>query len=75
VRKTSIQCSNPNCRARHIALLQTEAPPTAPLCVACETPLPSTAEGQFVYFAVSPSGSVSWMSCLVRPMSSAVARS
>jgi hypothetical protein len=59
VRKTSIQCQKPNCGARYVALLQNEAPPTAPLCIECNTPLPPTVEGEFVYFAVSPSISAS----------------
>jgi hypothetical protein len=59
VRKTSIQCQNPNCRARYVALLQNEAPPIAPLCIECDTPLPPTVAGEFVYFAVSPSTSES----------------
>ena len=57
MRKTLIQCQEPNCRARYVALLQNEAPPTAPLCIECDTPLPPTVAGEFVYFAVSPSTS------------------
>lgn len=55
VRKTLIQCQNPNCGTRHVALLQNEPPPAAPRCIKCDTPLPPTVEGEFVYFAVSPS--------------------
>ena len=55
--KTLIQCQNPNCGARYVALLQNEAPPTAPRCIECDTPLPPTVAGEFVYFAVSPSTS------------------
>jgi hypothetical protein len=61
VRKTLIQCQKPNCRAPYVALLQNEAPPTAPLCIECDTPLPPTVSGEFVYFAVSPSTSASRM--------------
>jgi hypothetical protein len=61
VRKTSIQCQNPNCGAPYVALLQNEAPPIAPLCIECHTPLPPTVAGEFVYFAVSPSTSASRM--------------
>ena len=59
MRKTLIQCQNPNCGTRHVALLQNEPPPTAPLCIECHTPLPPTVAGEFVYFAVSPSTSES----------------
>jgi hypothetical protein len=61
VRKTLIQCHKPNCGARHVALLQNEAPPTAPLCTECDTPLPPMVAGEFVYFAVSSSTSASRM--------------
>jgi hypothetical protein len=61
VRKTLIQCHTPNCGAHYVALLQNEAPPTAPRCIECGTPLPPTVEGEFVYFAVSPSTSASRM--------------
>ena len=59
MRKTSIQCPNPNCRAHYVALLQNEPPPTPPLCIECDTPLPPTVAGEFVYFAVSPATSAS----------------
>lgn len=59
MRKTSIQCQKPNCGTRHVALLQNEAPPVAPRCIACDTPLPPTVTGEFVYFAVAPSTSES----------------
>jgi hypothetical protein len=61
VRKALIQCHTPNCGAHYVALLQNEAPPTAPLCIECGTPLPPTVDGEFVYFAVSPSTSASRM--------------
>jgi hypothetical protein len=61
MRKTLIQCHNPNCGAPYVALLQNEAPPTAPRCIECDTPLPPTVEGEFVYFAVPPSTSASRM--------------
>ena len=59
LRKILIQCQKPNCRAHHVALLQNEPPPTGPLCIACNTPLPPTVDGEFVYFAVSASTSTS----------------
>ena len=59
MRKTLIQCQNPNCGTRHVALLQNEPPPAAPRCIECDTPLPPTVAGEFVYFAVSPSTSKS----------------
>jgi hypothetical protein len=61
VQKAFIQCHTPHCRAHYVALLQNEAPPTAPRCIKCNTPLPPKVEGEFVYFAVSPSTSVSRM--------------
>jgi len=75
VRKTLIQCQKPHCRAPHVALLQNEAPPTAPLCIECDTPLPPTVAGEFVYFAVSPSTSASRMMQAEPDLTAAMPRS
>jgi hypothetical protein len=39
---------------RYLALLRNETPPTAPLCVECDTPLPPIVDGRFVYFVLAP---------------------
>jgi hypothetical protein len=75
VSKTLIQCQKPNCRARYVALLQNEAPPTAPLCIECDTPLPPTVAGEYVYFAVSPSTSAWRMTQAAPDRTAAIPRS
>jgi hypothetical protein len=50
----TIQCKSPNCRARYTALLRNDAPPTAPICIECDMTLPTTIQGEFVYYILTP---------------------
>jgi len=45
-----IECPNPNCRARYIAVLRDYAPGSHPLCVECDTPFAPRQHGRHVFY-------------------------